>query len=80
MSDQQGWRYYRYGLSDDPVYHRRRNGTSQLLRSRPLPGEPMSWIPQDDAYLSRYIERGEIALDETTRETIESEIGRPLPA
>lgn len=80
MSDQHGWRYYRYGIPGVDahlLYYRRWRGITHLLRRGV---EPLSWVPSDDNRLSRYIENGETSLDEVTRETIKSEIGQPLPA
>ncbi len=49
------------------TYFRRWRGVTDALDQ-----QTMTWVPVDPAYLSRYIENGEIGLDEITRAEIET--------
>lgn len=72
------WTYYQFDSltgSHPTIYYRCWRGVTDRLDLRAL-----RWIPVDPNYLSRYIENGEIGLDETTQSAIESTIGAPLPS
>lgn len=76
MAERRGWTYYAYGglePGDHVAYLRFRQGDAELYST----GRGM-WVPSDPQRLSRYIERGETALTETTREAIKAALGVAL--
>jgi len=77
MSTNRNWTYYQYDTVAGPplTYFRRWRGVTNALDQ-----QTRAWVSVDPAYLSRYIENGEVGLDETTRAKIEATLGSPLPA
>ena len=71
------WTYYQFvslsGVNPTIFYRRWRGVTDRIDR------QTMTWVSVDPLYLSRYIENGEIGLDETTRARIETALGFTLP-
>lgn len=77
MSDDRDWTYYTYGglePGDHISYLRYWGGVAERLNT-----DAMTWVPTDGLRISRYLERGEIALDKTTRQAVEAAVGKPLP-
>lgn len=77
MATYDRWTYYTYGglaPGDHITYLRYRPGVAELFSTRPQEWVPTSWEP-----ISRYIENGEISLNETTQDAIESALGVTLP-
>jgi len=78
MHTNHDWTYYQFdrSLGRRPVsFFRRWRGVTDALDQ-----QAMAWVPVDPSYLSRYIENGEVGLDEITRAEIEAAIGSSLPA
>ena len=77
MSTPRAWTYYQFvslsGVNPTIFYRRWRGVTDRIDR------QTMTWVSVDPLYLSRYIENGEIGLDETTRARIETALGFTLP-
>ncbi len=69
MSTNHDWTYYRrvyYATDTPPNYFRYMGGiTDRLDQTR------MTWVSLETDALSRYIERGEVGLDEMTRAEID---------
>lgn len=77
MAEPRNWQYYQF----DPltgaypvVYFRRWRGVTDRLDRR-----TQSWVEIGSDHLTRYIENGEVGLDETTRSAVEAAVGSPLP-
>ncbi len=77
MTKERDWTYYQFvslsGVNPTIFYRRWRGVTDRIDR------KTMTWVSVDPMYLSRYIELGEVGLDETTRATIEADVGFTLP-
>jgi hypothetical protein len=76
MTKDRDWTYYQYDTVAGPplTYFRRWRGVTDALDQ-----QTVTWVSVDPLYLSRYIENGEIGLDETTRANVETAVGFPLP-
>jgi len=75
MSTPRAWTYYQFdrSLGKRPVsFFRRWRGIVDRLDR-----QTVAWERLDSDYLSEYIEKGEVGLDETTRAEIET---TPVPA
>jgi len=76
MSTNRDWTYYQYDTVSGPPlnYFRYMGGITDRLDQ-----QTRRWVSLDSDRISRYLERGEVGLDEITRAGIESAIGLPLP-
>jgi len=69
MGTTRAWTYYQYDTVAGPplTYFRRWRGVTDRIDR-----QTKAWVSVDPLYLSRYIELGEVGLDETTRAEIET--------
>ena len=76
MGATRDWTYYQYDTVAGPplTYFRRWRGVTDRIDR-----QTRAWVSVDPLYLSRYIELGEVGLDETTRARIETALGFTLP-
>jgi hypothetical protein len=73
MTANRDWTYY--ALGTPPKYIRYRPVEAQALNVREL-----RWVDVDGKVISRYIENGEMDLDEITRAAIEQRLSATIPA
>lgn len=77
MAEARDWQYYQLDplTGVDPIiYFRYYYGTTDRLDTA-----QRTWISVNPDYLTRYIQFGEVGVDETTRSDVEDAVGFTLP-